>query len=151
MDPVDHARFTRCRNELRSLTRKLRKSSESSLAQNLKQNPKAFCRYASSRFRTKCRVEDLLDDRGVLVSTNEEKAEALSAFYGSIFTKEGDESLPTMRNRWEGPTLEDIDVSPQLVEKNLAALRPGSSPGPDAIHPRALRDSSHKLCVPRSA
>ena len=55
-----------------------------------------------------------------------------------------------MRNRWEGPTPEDIDASPQLVEEKLEALRPGSSPGPDAIHPRVLRDSSHALRTPLS-
>ena len=96
LDPLDHARFTRCRNELRSLTRKLRKDYECVLAGRLKQNPKAFRRYASSRLRAKSRVEDLLDDHDVLTSTNQEKAEVLSSFYDSIFTQEGNEPPPTM-------------------------------------------------------
>ena len=41
-DPLDHARFSRCRNDLRRLTRNLRREFERNLANKLKTNPKAF-------------------------------------------------------------------------------------------------------------
>ena len=55
-----------------------------------------------------------------------------------------------MQNCWEGTTLNDIDISPQIVEAKLSALRPDSSPGPDAIHPRVLLGSSRTLSTPLS-
>ena len=41
-EPIDHARFARCRNQLRSLTRRLRAQFEAELAADIKQNPKRF-------------------------------------------------------------------------------------------------------------
>ena len=64
-DVLDHARFVRCRNKLRKLTRNLRKENEIKLVSGIKQNPEAFWRYSSSRLKTKCRVEDLLDWKSV--------------------------------------------------------------------------------------
>ena len=42
-DVLDHARFTRCRNQLRTLTRNLRRDYEQQLVSKIKLNPKAFC------------------------------------------------------------------------------------------------------------
>ena len=48
LDPIDDARFTRTRNRLRSLTRKLRYDYESLLANGIKDNPKVFWHYVNS-------------------------------------------------------------------------------------------------------
>ena len=149
-DPIDFARFARCRNELRRLTRNLRSRYESKLVSNLKQNPKAFWRYASSRLRTRSRVDDLRTEDGAITSSNQEKADVLSRYFTSVFTQEGNTPVPMMRRYWEGPTLEDVDVSPIKVEAKLALLRPNSSPGPDTIHPRILCESAQSLAIPLS-
>ena len=107
-DILDHARFVRCRNELRALTRKLRKDHEAKLVGDIKKNPKAFWRYANSRLRTRCRVEDLLDENGELTTRNEEKAEVLSRFFSSVFTEEGPEASPTLTCDYQGPHLVDV-------------------------------------------
>ena len=149
-DILDHARFVRCRNELRGLTRQLRREHERKLSVDVKHNPKAFWRYANSRLRTKCRVEDLRDVDGAVTSTNEAKAQVLSNFFSSVFTEEDISDVPELLDIQEVVTLEDVDVSPQRVQAKLAELKPTSSPGPDSIHPRLLRESASILAGPMS-
>ena len=149
-DILDHARFAKC-NELRAMTRELRREHERNLVTDLRQNPKAFWKYANSRLRTRSRIEDLLSQNGGVATTNQTKADVLSSFFSSVFTIEDPGVVPTLPGNFEGATLEDVDVSPQVVEAKLAALRPTSSPGPDAIHPRVLRESTCVLAGPMSA
>ena len=152
-DILDHARFVRCRNQLRKLTRNLRKEYEIKLVSAIKQNPKAFWRYSSSRLKTKSRVEDLLDERGTLTSNSQAKAEILSRYFSSVFTVESNDDPPTVNCDYNGPLLpllDDIDVAPDKVRAKLASLRPNSSSGPDNIHPRVLCESPDSLSVPLS-
>ena len=51
-DDISHSRYVRCKNDLRRLTRRLRNDFEQKFATNLKNNPKAFWRYAGSRMKT---------------------------------------------------------------------------------------------------
>ena len=71
---IDYARFKRCRNELRALTRSLRQQFESQLAADIKVNPKAFWRYSKSRMKTRSGVDDLQDEDGTMKSEEQEKA-----------------------------------------------------------------------------
>ena len=150
LDAMDHARFARCKNQLRKLTRNLRQEYESRLAADLKNNPKAFWCYTSSRLKTKCRVEDLRDEGGTLMTDDQTKSEVLSRYFSSVFTVEGEAAPPLVDFNFVGPELDDIDVSPQKVKAKLISLRPASSPGPDAIHPRLLHSSAEALSVPLS-
>ena len=118
---LDHARFTKCLNELRSMTRKLRREHERKLATDLKQNPKAFWKYANTRLRTRTRVEDLNDENGGVATTNQSKADMLSNLFSSVFTLEAPGVLPTLPACFENTMLEDVDVSPQIVEAKLKA------------------------------
>ena len=149
-DTLDLARFRRSRNDLRSLTRKLRRNFESQLATNLKQNPKAFWRYSNSRLKTKTTLGDLRDDDGVLVSSDKAKAELLNKCFCSVFTRERLSDIPPIAVDTVPPGLSDIEVSPELVERKLHALNPASAPGPDDIHPHVLREARHSLCRPLS-
>ena len=87
---------------------------------------------------------------GKLTSCNQEKADILGGYFSSIFTQEGGDPAPGIEADWDGPLLEDVDVSPQKVEVKLASLRTNSSPGPDEMHPRILRESAQALSVPLS-
>ena len=51
---------------------------------------------------------------------------------------------------YAGPVLDDVDVTPELVELKLKRLKPSSSPGPDAIHPRVLVETAHAIATPMS-
>ena len=55
-----------------------------------------FWRYTSTRLKTRDRVENLLDETGVVTSDNQAKAEILSKYLSlsSVFTVEGEEDPP---------------------------------------------------------
>ena len=145
-DPIDHARYTRCRNDLRRLTRNLRRDFEMRLAKDAKQNSKPFWRYVHSRLKTRSRVEDLRQDDGSLATEDRDKAGVLNSFFCSIFTDEN-ENVPAPSQVYSGPVLEDVAVTPQLVVQKLKMLRPSSSPGPDGIHPRVLVEVAQSIAT----
>ena len=147
-DTVDHARFTRCRNRLRGLTSRLRKDFERDIAGKIKQEPKQFWRYSNSRLRTKPRIDDLEDESGSMVCQDKEKAEIFNKYFSSVFTRENLASIPSPATIYEGPHLDDITVSEEAVRGKLARLKTSSSPGPDGIHPRILKETAGTLCGP---
>ena len=44
--------------------------------------------------------------------------------------------------------LESIEISENMIEMKLAALKPGKSPGPDKIHPRLLKELLFEVSEP---
>ena len=148
-DPIDYARFVRARNDLRRLSRKLRRNFEQRLAADLKHDVKPFWRYANTRLRTRSRVEDLRNADGSLSSGNQEKAETLNTFFSSVFTAET-VPLPDPGYNFIGAILEHVDITAEMVELKLCNLRPSSSPGPDRLHPRVLRETAQSLARPMS-
>ena len=145
---LDLARYKHCSNNLRRLTRILRKDYESKLAAGLKNNPKSFWRYSSTRLRTRCGLEDWRDENGTTVSVSQKKADILNKFFSSVFTVEGYDPIPSLECNFDGPLLEDVDVSPEKVEAKLAWLNPRSYPSPDSVRPSVLRNSARVLAYP---
>ena len=134
----------RSRNDLRRLTRNLRRQYEQSLADNIRQNVKGFWRYVNSRLKTKSRVDALLEN-GALVSDDEGKATVLNTFFSSVFTVEDVSNIPVCSYTSAGPAIEDVDVSVDVVASKLSSLKPFSAPGPDGFHPRILREAAGPL------
>ena len=87
-DPSDYASFAHTRNALRSLTRKLRKSFEESISQNIKTNPKAFWKYSKSQLKTHSTINDLIDSDGNTVHSDTPKAQIFNNYFTSVFTNE---------------------------------------------------------------
>ena len=81
---TDYVNFVKCKNELRSVTRKLRKEFEISLASRSKSSPKMFRSYVKSKLKTRTKKIS----NGTVASTPREKAEALNNFFGSVYKQE---------------------------------------------------------------
>ena len=81
-EPLDLVRFTRCRNKLRGLTRKLQKQFERRLVSDIKANPRAFWRYTNTRLKTRCGIGALRNGSGELECQDEKKAGILNSFFG---------------------------------------------------------------------
>ena len=79
-DELNYARYVRCKNDLRRLTRNLRKDFERRLVADLKENPKGFWRYTSSRMKTRPGVENLRTANGGLTTSDGEKADILNRY-----------------------------------------------------------------------
>ena len=147
-DEADHKRFVRTRNDLRSLTRSLRRNFERQLVSKLKENVKPFWKYVNSRMKTKSGIGDLRRPDGTLTCEDLEKANLLSEFFASVFTKEDTTVVPTLESEWEGSVLEQVEVTPALVQKRLLSLRTSTSPGPDQIPSRVLQELATPLSAP---
>ena len=146
-DVIAHARYIRSRNDLRRLTRDLRTQFESRLVRDIKDNPKAFWRYTNTRLKVKSRIEDLSDGTGATASTDQEKAEVLNAYFSSVFTVE-DCSNPFPDNPYTGPAISDLSIDAAAVRNKVLSLKPCSSPGPDGLHPRLLKETAFSLAGP---
>ena len=140
-DTLDYVRFIRKRNRLRTLTRNLRATFERRLVADMRNSVKGFWRYAGSRLRTRVRVADLQAEDGSMVCESHDKANLLNHYFHSIFTSE-DPALPTPPPAFTGPSLDTIHVSSSAVRDKLLKLKPDSSPGPDGLHPRILRETA---------
>ena len=80
----DHTRFKQVKNQLRSLTRRLKQTFENEIAQDAKSAPKKFWSYVKSRTKTRSRIPILRRNDGTTASTPGEKAEALNEFFVSV-------------------------------------------------------------------
>ena len=148
-DSVDYAQYCSCWNELRSLTRRLRKEFEQHISRELKSNRKAFWRYANSRLKTKPTIEHLDDGSGHLCTDDQTKATLLNHFFSSVFTDEGLATVPVLPPS-RGPTIENLTITGEMVKKQLDGLKVYCSPGPDGIHPQILKESAEQVARPLS-
>ena len=148
-DPIDFARYCSCRNQLRALTRKLRVEFERQISTELNSNTKVFWKYANSRMKTKPGIEDLKDEDGHLCSDDIGKARILNNFFSSVFTFTIEDTtsvpvLPTPRC----PPLDNLVIAEDMVKNLLDGLKTSSSPGPDGIHPRILKEAAAQVARP---
>lgn len=146
----DRNNYTRCKNSLRALSRKLRRDFELDIAQDMKEKPKVFWSYAKSRLKTKEQISSLTKPDGSVATTAPEKAETLNNFFASVFTVEDLNNMPSAPSHLVNEFLYSILITPDLVKKKLEALSPNKSPGPDIWHPYFLREIADTICIPLS-
>ena len=155
LDPEKHRKYCRERNYVRAFTRRKTNEIENNIAATVKENPKVFYRHANSKTKVKSGIDDLemYDEDGKfdrLTVNDQEKAEALSEFFSSVFTTENDEEVPQLP-KMTAKVLNEVDITEEVVLKKLNALKISKSPGPDGIHPRVLRELKDNLAKPLTA
>ena len=70
----------------RDAMRKAKAHLELKLARDVKNNKKGFFKYISSKRKARDNVGPLLNEAGVLVTEDADKAELLNAFFASVFS-----------------------------------------------------------------
>jgi len=138
-DAGKHREYRKKRNQVRAMTRKIQKETEKGIARDAKKNPKKFWRYVKNKLKTRTGISDLETEDG-LAKTDEAKAETLSKFFASVYTKETQGDIPTLERREYDQELEEVLVSEGEVLKKLNKLKIDKSPGPDGLHPRLLKE-----------
>ena len=146
----DHTRFKQAKNQLRSLTRRLKRNFENEIARDAKTFPKKFWSYVKSRTKTRSRIPILRRKDGTTASTPEEKAEALNEFFASVFTDERLENIPEESTEFLGNYLRNFIISEEDVRKKLDKLNAGKTPGPDKWHPLLLKSVADLISLPLS-
>lgn len=144
---IDYQKYAKARNQAKSTCRKAIKQYEKKIAKEAKTNPKAFYSYANSKLVTREGIADLIDDKGNIATSNENKAQILNNFFSSVFTVEKIEEMPELEPKKCEP-LEKIEFTEVEVMKRLKELNAGKSPGPDGMHPRVLKELAEELAEP---
>ena len=98
--------------------------------------------------KVKPRIGDLCNSSGTLESNDRANAAILNDFFVGVFTTENTSCIPQLAMHHTGNLLEDITISRSIIEQKLQALQTTSSPGPDDIHPRVLKELSQKVSLP---
>jgi hypothetical protein len=108
------------------------------------ENTKPFWNYVKALRRDVFGVSPL-SSNGRIVSTAQEKAEALNTQFCSVFTKEDLSTVPDLGNSTV-PDMPDLKITTEGVEKLLQNLKINKSSGPDNVPARILKE-----CAPSVA
>jgi len=107
-----------------------------------------FYRHVNSRLSCKSGVAPLRRTDGTYIADNQEKANILNEFFGSVFTKDNGID-PHFSSRVEGnDKLDDIAFTPANVRAAIKKLKSTAAAGPDCIPPVVFIELSSVLCVP---
>ena len=140
--------YIKANNKARKDCRRAHRSYEQKVAEQSKENPKAFYSYANSKIKSRTGIADLLKEDGTKTKTDSEKAEMLNEFFKSVFTYENPGPLPDFDEYEYISELEDFEIKMDEVKKLLSNLNINKATGPDGISPRILSMAAEELAQP---
>ena len=151
-DPWVQKKYKRIRNKVRNITRKHQKQFERNLSHEAKSNPKKIWSYIKSKSKTKSGIGELLTDPSnsdsIKTDNDTEKAQILANFFESVFTREPEGEVPVLPAKQVLFPMNNLEISPDDVQKILSKLKVDKSPGIDKMHPRFLKEVATELSVP---
>ncbi|BHF73994.1 hypothetical protein SprV_0401707800 [Sparganum proliferum] len=110
-------------------------------------NPKVLYSYIRQSTRNKDPIPLLRTAEGTEISDDKDKAEHLSQFFRSAVTSEPDFFSPTSEDE-ETSILEAVFFTETSVRKELLNLKESTSPGPDAIPAKLLKELAPEMSKP---
>ena len=85
-----------------------------------------------------------------MADTDADKAEVLSDFFSSVFTRESNGDIPSLNKRSFVSESSDGYFDRETVRKLLVNTNISKSQGPDQLHPKLLYELSSIICEPLS-
>ena len=118
--------YQKLRNQVRSSTRKAHKQYEKEIVRQIKGNPKKFWLYTQSKLKTKTNIPNFIADDGdgnkITLEKDSDKAEALSNFFSSVFTREPEGDIPAPKTRCN-KQINAPKINQDIVQKKLSQLK----------------------------
>jgi len=147
-DEEKYREYTRQRNKVRSMSRKIQREAEKGISRDAKKNSKKFWRFVRSKLKTATGIADLemtSDGKSELATSDEAKAQTLCDFFSSVYTEEPTGITPDLDKRTVAKNLRNLVVTEDQVLKKLKKLKIDKAPGPDCLHPRILNELQEEM------
>lgn len=144
-----YKRYIEARDKCKKEIKKAKKQNEKKIADECKNNPKAFWKYVQEQTKSKQGISALKDKNNKLCTTDEEKANILNDYFASVYTTDSSD-MPNLDDcsKSQGIAISDIRITPKAVENKLKELNPSKAQGPDKIPPKVLKELSKELSIP---
>ena len=146
----DLSNFKSVNNQLRSLTRNLKKDYERQLAHSANSNPKAFWSYVNSKMKIRPVISELFCPDGSSVNSDDDMAALFNNYFSSVFTSEDTTTIPTTYPSSAPPITDSIDITPEIVLSKITNLQNSNSPGPDGWPIQVIKAMGDFISVPLS-
>ena len=148
----DYLDYIEARDISEGARKQAQRDFEKNIAINCKKEPKRFWKYVREKTKGKSGISPLKRENGDMAVSDEDKAETLNNFFGSVFTKEDESNLPESKpTEWSGgKAIADIIVTPAAIEEKLSKLNINKAYGPDGIPPIVLKELRESLSTPLS-
>ncbi len=140
-------RYAKLRNQTKWEVRKAVRTYEKKIAEDSKNNPKAFYKYIKSKTKVRHGIPDL-EMNNEIASDDLQKANMLNNFYTSVFTHEDTNHIPEPGFLFTDALLTDLVITESRVRKVLKSINQNKSPGADKHHPRVLKELQEQLVKP---
>ncbi|KAF7248068.1 putative polypeptide N-acetylgalactosaminyltransferase 8 [Varanus komodoensis] len=145
-DQVMKEEYKQIARDCRDRVRKAKAGNELRIEKDAKNNKKALFRYIQNKRHEKEKGVQLLQADGRVITDDKEKAEALSSYFGSVFSQKkiyNEEGVQAGSERWQPKT------DRQMIKEYLGGINTLKSPEPDKLHPtvKASREISEPLAI----
>ena len=135
------------RNLVNSEVKKAKREKELMIAKKAKSDPKLLFKYISSKTKPKENIANLLNEQGILTTSDAEKCKVLNDFFSSVFVDEGDSPVPEFTSDFEFE-LNNITITDEDMYNALNKLNTSKAPGPDSVHPKILKELAREFAHP---
>jgi hypothetical protein len=145
--PEMNLKYSNIANQCRLEIFKFEKEKEIKILQS--NNLGAFYNFVNKKLSSKSGVAPLKDPHGNLILSDIQKANLLNEYFHSVYTKDNGHLPPfplRLPPNCEG--LDNIDISPEIVQRIMSKLKKNSAAGPDNLPPIFFCSTSHSLSFP---
>jgi hypothetical protein len=132
--------------ELDRKTHEAVKEFEKAIIEKSKDNPKLVYSYMNSKQKTKSSIDELIGPDGSVKRNKGEIANSLNEYFGSVHSKEENDSLEY--KKVTDAISPNIEITSSDIEKCLSRLDGAKSHGVDNVHPHVLKNCSMSLKAP---
>ena len=145
---IDKLAYNYQRNIIDNVVSKAKRDYESKIMKSVKTEPKRFYSYVKSKQKVNMKVPSLQRPDGTMTNNDNENCRVLGDFFSSVFTKEHEgNDLPQFESRCED-SLNNVNISEEIVFKNLKCIKVDKSQGPDGLNLRLLKECSSSIVKP---
>ena len=143
-------KYKKCLCTATKTIRNVKRSYEIKLSLHIKDDPKAFYKYARSKTKMKDTVGAMIDNSGNVIPADSANEKLLNEYLASIFTKENLLDIPMYNKASYINALNIVDFADETVYDTLCKLRVDKSPGVDGIIPVVQKNLPNVISKPLS-